>query len=267
MRVLSYNIRLGLESSLGAVGELIASARADLVGLQEIGRGWVMGEPGDQLARLGELTGLDHRVLGAALTIDPSEDLWTEDATGLPEHSLRALTTPGPQVRWPSQGGAHFGVGLLSRWPLSDVRLIRLPRLKDEQRVLLMVRVAASEGPLLAAVTHLSIHEDDRLAQTEVLASLLRKEEGPLLLMGDLNDSPHSACLERLRGAGLSDAFPCSDIHGSGSTYPSQRPLLRIDYLLVGGGIEARSCLTLPCQASDHLPLLTELCSGSRSSP
>lgn len=260
MRFLTYNIRLGLESSLRRVGEVLAEGDADLIGLQEVGRDWIMGAPGDQLAVLGRMLGLPHRVYAPALRIHPRLHPWTTQNTGLPPRALRLLATPGPLVRPPGPRIAWYGLGLLSRWPVLEHTVIPLPREKDEQRVLLLARLATSRGPLLVGVTHLAVQQEERLEQARVLASLLRAQDDvPLVLLGDLNDAPGSPTLRRIVAGDLvQDSFLAAGQGGEGATFPARRPLVRLDYALFGRGLRPRSCLALQAIASDHLPVLAE---------
>jgi endonuclease/exonuclease/phosphatase family metal-dependent hydrolase len=89
-----------------------------------------------------------------------------------------------------------FGLALLSRFPLGQVRRVPLPGpealLFDRERrvggfVGLVAEVQAPETPFTAVVTHLDVHGGpaDRLAQMQTL--LAAAPPGPAILCGDLN--------------------------------------------------------------------------------
>ena len=232
LSLMTYNIRLGIESSLAEVGFCAAAGGSpDLLALQEVGVRWQMGEPVDQPAVLAEQLGLPYSAFAGALT---------------------------------DRSGGRFGVALLSRWPLLSVDVALLPRLEDEQRVLLHVLVD-SEPRIHVFNTHLSIHAPERLLQARRLAETLAHVRGPTLVMGDFNDLPGSEVHETIRagvdqgpGAGqaLVDLF---DAKGEGAplTFSVREPNRRIDYLMCGGGLRPLSArVRCEAEASDHFPLI-----------
>jgi len=260
VRLLTFNIRLGVESSLQALAAAIVATGADLVGLQELGRRWVMGPPGDQLATLARLTGLPHTAWGEALRLLPPPALATPEATGLPAASLGFLTREGPRVRAASPEGSGFGVGLLSRWPLVGApRITRLRREDDEQRVLLAADVEAPGGVLAVAVTHLSVCSRDRALQARQLAAQVAHGTAPFALLGDLNDKPDSEVLGTLKGAGLIDGAASCPEPVVAATFPARAPRHRLDYVLVSEHLTPLRACVPASVASDHRPLWVEL--------
>ncbi|MBU0552415.1 endonuclease/exonuclease/phosphatase family protein [Myxococcota bacterium] len=226
MRLMTYNIRLGIETRLADVAEAIRVAGTpDLLALQEIGVRWRMGERVDQPAALAEALGLPYHAFAGALTDD--------------------------------QGG-QFGIALLSRAPLSQIQIERLPLEADEQRVLLSAYVEAPT-PFYAFNTHLSIKAPERLRQAQRLAARLREAAGPLILLGDLNDAPDSAPLRALKAVeGLADGF---DVAGEGGalTFSVAAPAQRLDYALSRGPRCRRAYVEYAARASDHFPLVAEM--------
>ena len=227
---LSFNLKVGVDSSPAALAADLARIQAargglDLCSLQEVGRGWRMGAPIHQSAYLASSLGHEGVAFAPALT----DDL-----------------------------GGQFGVAATAAWGLRDLRQDLLPRERDEQRTLLRCSVAPPSwggARVRVLVTHLSVEPAERLAQAQYIAAEAAAEEGPLLLLGDLNDLPGSAPLEALAAAGLRD--PWEELHPGdlGYTFSVKRPNRRIDYLLYRG---------LRCDAvereewsvsSDHLPL------------
>lgn len=222
LRLMTYNVRVGVESSLAEVAAAVRAAGVpDLLAFQEIGVRWNMGEPVDQPRVLADALGLPHVTFAGALVDD--------------------------------QGG-EFGVALASRWPLDAIEVTPLPRDTDEQRVLLRCRVAAPT-PLTAFVTHLSIHAHERLAQAVEVGAAAAAVDGPLVVMGDLNDRPGTPPIEAARG----DLIDCFDARGEGppETFSVVDPHRRIDYLFVGGGLvpHGPARVVRAARASDHFPL------------
>lgn len=223
LRLMTYNIRVGIETSLAAVAEAVRAAGVpDVLAFQEIGVDWNMGEPVDQPAVLAARLGLAHHAFGGALT----------DASG-----------------------GRFGVAVAARWPLQDVAVEPLPREADEQRVILSATLA-SPTPVRLLVTHLSVKAPERLLQARRLGERVAAGDGPVVVMGDLNDLPGSPVVEAARGS-LRDCFDaCGE--GPAVTFSVQDPHRRIDYVFVGGGLEPAppAYVVRDALASDHFPLL-----------
>lgn len=100
-----------------------------------------------------------------------------------------------------------------------------------------------------------------RNEQLAAAARVLATEEGPKLLVGDLNATPWSPYFLRLvRDAGVID--PRRQGFGRVPTWPAQVPsLLRIpiDHILAGGGLEVVRLSAGGKIGSDHLPLIADL--------
>lgn len=228
--LMTYNIRLGVESSLAAVADAILAAGVpDVLALQEVGDRWHMGERCDQARVIAERIGLPHAVFAGALV----------DADG-----------------------GRYGIALAARHPLRDVTIERLHRAEDEQRVLLEATVDSPEhGPITALATHLSIAADERLVQARAVGAraAAAAARGPVVLLGDLNDRPGTAVIAAARGP-LVDCFEACG-HGPIETFSVAAPTLRIDHAFCGGGLEP----TTPCRvvrearASDHFPLIARV--------
>jgi endonuclease/exonuclease/phosphatase family metal-dependent hydrolase len=104
-----------------------------------------------------------------------------------------------PQAPIPDPGPAWFGLALLSRWSLADVRRVVLPSpsdlLFDRERkagafVALTARVLHPRRPFTACVVHLDVHGSPqvRAAQMRALLRALDADStGPVILSGDLN--------------------------------------------------------------------------------
>lgn len=229
MRVLTYNIRLGLDSSLERISEVIRTLEGDLVCLQEVGRYWEMGEPVDMRSVLSDATGLPHAMFAPAI----------------------------------QRGQAQYGIALLSRYPLGLFERIPLPRRTDEPRVLLGCTVRADAGNLIVLTSHFSVAPEDRPDQFHALTRWVLTLRGrhplPMVVAGDFNASPDESGLgaalgwTRLRPAHLL-------LYGeSPPTYPTDAPALAIDHILVGRDVRVEAGEVAHLTGSDHLPVWAEI--------
>jgi endonuclease/exonuclease/phosphatase family metal-dependent hydrolase len=114
----------------------------------------------------------------------------------------------------------------------------------EEPRALLR----AESGGVTFICTHLSLDEGARELQTEALAGVVREVEGPVVLLGDLNQGRSS--LRPLLAAGLRPG------PGRPRTHSSTLPWHQIDWVLAGGGAEIVAQWALGSRASDHRPLV-----------
>jgi len=91
-----------------------------------------------------------------------------------------------------------FGLGILSRWPIGEVRIVELPspeRLQfDHERMIgrhvgLIVTIERPGAPFVAVSVHLEVHRTrrDRAAQMRALLPTLARETRPIVLAGDFN--------------------------------------------------------------------------------
>ena len=230
LRVLTYNIHHGEGTDgkldLPRIASLIRSTRADIVALQEVDRKVPRSGDVDQAAELGRLTGMQHAF--------------------------------GPSI---PLGGGEYGNAVLSRFPITRTTRHLLPRLDEsEQRSVLEAEIELPDGAALRLLaTHLDYRRDnrERLASVEKIEELAGKSTGsPLLLAGDLNDTPESAVLKRL-SANWSAASPAPL-----PTIPSDQPKQQIDFVLQRATMNWKvvdiRVIAEPV-ASDHRPLLVVL--------
>lgn len=117
------------------------------------------------------------------------------------------------------------------------------------------------QGRLLGVVCcHLSLDRQRRLAETDRVLEVANRLRGPVVIGGDLNETPDGPVWQRFARAGYVD-------HGSrrDRTFPADDPVKRIDALLVRGSADVlehgvpdvdRNWMAA---ASDHLPLVATL--------
>jgi endonuclease/exonuclease/phosphatase family metal-dependent hydrolase len=224
MRIMTYNIRLGIQEGLSPIGRIITEAQADLVALQEVGRNWSYGPEGDTASTLARLTGLEHMVHVPAIE---------EEHRGKP---------------------SFYGHALLSRWPIMDYSIVDLPQLADEPRRLLFSIIDSPSGYLKVLSTHLSHRDTDRPAQsTDLLDRVCNwlEEDGSHFLVGDLNADPSEPWIGELQTM-MSDA----DRSAGRLTFPANAPRLRIDYLFCREGQWSQVEVLEESTASDHRPVV-----------
>ena len=94
-----------------------------------------------------------------------------------------------------------------------------------------------------------------RTKTTELLIEKLPKDDLPLVICGDFNDTPMSYTYNQMLNAGLKDAFITAS-KGIGKTYCGRLPLLRIDYFWYNDNIKIVDYNRIKQTTSDHYPLL-----------
>ncbi len=233
--VMTYNIKLGMESDLKTVADIMGEA--DIVAVQEIAVDWFQGDPGNQPQLLSRASGLGHFRFASVLTY--SSDVEPFVARSAPTADDR----PG------------FGLGLFSRFPLGPWTRHRLPKKKDEQRCILSGTVVTPKGPISVLVTHLGAHPIDRNAQIPALLRHAQTQAVPLIALGDFNASVDEETMRQLspylRNAAGDDPHP---------TYPAHNPTDAIDHIYVTKEVEILGpAMPLPLMGSTHLPVIAKL--------
>lgn len=133
-----------------------------------------------------------------------------------------------------------IGQAVLSRKSITAVEILTFacdpndPK-DTENRVAVCVRIASGQG-LDFCVTHLSLSRRARERSVRQLAIWLWQiSNNPKILVGDLNDDPHSPTLRFLlqeASPPFADAWQIANRLESGFTFPSHQPKHRIDYIL-----------------------------------
>jgi len=146
---------------------------------------------------------------------------------------------------------AQHSNGLLSRIRPSHLTEHRLPGLPG--RGALVADFGPPDAGLRVCIVHLALGRRSRAVQLAFLGELL----GALphvILMGDMNCGCESREVRRLmRTTGLHE--PACDQ----KTFPSWRPMRRIDHILVSEGLTIRNARVLDYPLSDHLPISLEV--------
>jgi len=96
-----------------------------------------------------------------------------------------------------------------------------------------------------------------RAEEVEALALQIDAEELPVIVLGDFNDTADTWTFKRLQGD-RADAFNVAGA-GSGHTYRSDKPFVRIDFALVDKAWEVVDAAVPNVRFSDHRPLVVRL--------
>lgn len=257
VRLATFNILHGRSLRDGTVDadrltDAVKTLDADILGLQEVDRAQARSHHLDLTALAADALGATHHRFAAAVI-------------GTPGEGFRPLTHDDDGADEP-----NYGIALISRWPVRQWRIVRLPAapvrspvftpkpilIRDEPRVLLAAIVEPPwGGTLTVATTHLSFVPGWNLVQLRTVTRALRGMPGPRLLTGDLN-LPAGVTTRMTRWRSLART----------PTFPSPSPTLQLDHVLLdprdtGGLGHVISADTPDVPVSDHRPLVVRLAS------
>lgn len=201
VRVLTYNILHGANTNgnfdLDIIADLIKKTNPDLVALQEVDFKTNRVNKRDILSELAVKTGLTP-VFIKAMDYD----------------------------------GGEYGEGLLSRTSFIKTENVSLPHSpQNEPKAAGLTTLVTTTGDTIQFIaTHFDHLEagKDRLKQARTIHKLTDKLEYPAVLAGDLNDIPGSATINLLEEKWQASYDKKSAI----PTYPSNKPNIKIDYVM-----------------------------------
>lgn len=129
----------------------------------------------------------------------------------------------------PYEGGG-YGVGILSKYPLTETRTIMLPKIEGftgEDRVVALGRVSLpGKKDIWFASTHLDVSkEENRVLQTAAIVKLGESLSLPLVIGGDFNATDEKGAIQPLT------AFFTDASINKAPTIPNVNPKRRIDYI------------------------------------
>jgi len=235
---MTYNIHAG-HGDLASTANAIRILSPDMVALQEVDVHW-SDRSGfvDQVAALASALGMEARFA-------PIYSLPNRDNSGVPR---------------------QFGVALLSRHHIVTWRNDTLTRLSTQDS---SAAPAPAPGLLEAVVdlngtmvrvfnTHLDYRSDPsiRRRQAGEMVAAMRGVGEPVIVFGDLNASPDAPEIAPLREH-LRDTWPSDS--GPGYTYPADKPVKRIDYVLTSRDFQVVAANVPSSDASDHRPVVVDL--------
>ncbi|GAA4729342.1 endonuclease/exonuclease/phosphatase family protein [Flavisolibacter ginsenosidimutans] len=129
-------------------------------------------------------------------------------------------------------GGGEYGVAILSKFPMENLRNISLPtddNTKGEHRTLAMATIVLPHNKkFVFACTHLDAQHDDvnRQMQIKKIIEVAKDESLPVVIAGDLNALPTSDVIKQLDGV-----FTRTCVGDCPFTIPEKNPNRTIDYI------------------------------------
>ncbi|WP_176560812.1 endonuclease/exonuclease/phosphatase family protein [Mycobacterium neglectum] len=252
MRMATFNILHGRSVHDGQVHrdrlvDAIRQLDPDILALQEVD----LDQPRSGMA---DLTAV------AAAAMDAESHRFVAAISGTPGATWMAAT--GRE----QPGTAAYGIALLSRYPVDDWQVVRLPRIpmkfpmylrgpnrvqvvNEEPRAAVIARLETPVGPLTVANTHLSFVPGWNRRQMRLLIRDLRGFPGPHVLMGDLNMAPSR--VGRLSGLRALGEAP---------TFPADVAETQLDHILTDDdGLQVNSCSAPRLAISDHRALVVDI--------
>lgn len=229
LRVMTYNIKYGAESGLdlGKLAGVIKESNPDVIGLQEVDDGTRRSGNKRETDELSALTGMSYRYFGANFDFD----------------------------------GGRYGLAILSKYPLSNTRTIRLDnRTKRENgyepRIAVAADVSAKNRKITFVTVHASLHESERDDNARAILSALGSNTSRAIVCGDFNETPSKDIGDMLTSAGMVDAFKEKHRWQLGFTAPANFPMKRIDFIYRGKSFGKTAHAWVPnTKASDHRPV------------
>ena len=223
IRILSFNIRHGRGMDdlvdLGRILEVISGSGAEIICLQEVDRALPRSEFVYQSEHLASELGFHHAY-----------------------HANFGLLRSG------------MGNAIITKFPIHSTWNTRLPFI-GEPRGLLQASMDVGGRPLTVFCTHWGLTPGQRRQQSRVTLSKVLATGGEIVLCGDLNASRPSVEVDSLLEMGaLTDSGP-----SAGKSYPTNYPVVKIDYVLTSRSVIVVGSELLSSDASDHLPLLVSL--------
>lgn len=158
--------------------------------------------------------------------------------------------------------GGEYGVAILSKFPMSDQKIDKLPTVEEthgEPRTLTSAKISLPSGEdIIFGCTHLDAQHADtnRLLQIQKIVSLAKEWKEPAIIAGDFNDVPDSKVIQIL------DSYfqrTCSDCP---FTIPADKPDKTIDFIAFHPSESfsvSKHTVLNETTASDHRPVVAEI--------
>jgi len=227
IRVMDYNVHNGFNTAgrldLEALANIVEESGADVVGLQEVSRGWLIWGGVDMLTWLSQRLDM-------------------------------------PYVSGPTSD-AQWGNAILSRYPIVSAETFFLP--PDDVLILrgyIVAEIDVGGGTLTLIDTHFT-HRGRNYAVRELQASaLVSAWDGvsSTIIVGDMNATPDSDAMQTLSGAGLINV--AAEIGTLPIlTSPADDPSSQIDYIWASPDLGWADLEIVQTTASDHLPVVATI--------
>jgi len=246
LRVVNYNVHTGIGADgrldLEHTAQTLDALHADVIGLEEVDVHWAdRSEWRDQARALADA--LDMRVFFAPIySLDPPE-------AGAPRR--------------------EYGLAVLTDLPVVHAENHEITRLSTQGADPVPepapgfpeVVVEAGGARVHVYATHLDYRGDPSVRRAQVADTLAILDQDPegaqQVLVGDFNAGPRAGELAPL-WTRLVDSWVAAG-QGKGLTFPTQRPVKRIDYVTHSPQIRTLRAEVVHTTASDHLPVVADL--------
>jgi endonuclease/exonuclease/phosphatase family metal-dependent hydrolase len=115
------------------------------------------------------------------------------------------------------------------------------------------LRQVAGLAALTVFCTHWGLVDSERMLQAEALANLVLAAPRPVVIAGDLNETPGGAAVV--------------DLMTRTGTFTSNNPTVQLDYILHSPDLRVASFEVIRSEASDHLPVMADLVASTIPAP
>ena len=165
-----------------------------------------------------------------------------------------------------SYQGGEFGLALLSRYRIDQVKRIKVKR---SNLILLKARVHTAGQPIGVIVVHFHPTNpfDDKAVKESNTAARKREAKkafdtagrfkSPVLIMGDFNAASGSYSYNLFKEKYQDVCFKAGSLWSK--TWPAKFPITRIDYIWASRHFKILSCSTIKSNASDHRPVAAKI--------
>lgn len=234
LKIMAYNIHHANPPSkpgfidLGAIVKVIQDEDPDIVALQEIDVNTGRSGPENQAHEIALALNMNY-FFGRAIDYD----------------------------------GGQYGVAILSKFPLTEESINRLPTqpgTDGEPRILATAKITTPAGNIIRfGSTHLDAQNEatNRLLQIQEILNLAEDEELPFIIAGDFNAIPDSEVIAKL------DSYFKRTCNACPFTSSAQNPVRAIDFIAYHHPSDKFSVVNHEVidesYASDHLPIVAEI--------
>jgi endonuclease/exonuclease/phosphatase family metal-dependent hydrolase len=158
--------------------------------------------------------------------------------------------------------GGDYGVAILSKYPLSETKIHRLPTVegtKGEPRVMATAKITLKNGmEIRFASTHLDAGKNlvNREKQIAEILAISSSETLPLIIAGDFNAPEGSSVIKKMDEMFTRTCQECAP------TFPVVKPRTAIDFIAFSNSSKFKVISHTVVQehyASDHLPIVALL--------
>ena len=139
------------------------------------------------------------------------QSAYLASSLSMQHHFAPARTEPAP-----------FGNTVLSRYPVLKTDVIHLPRKGTaEDRSAAVAEVLIDDEHLTFVSVHLGLSGEERLEHAAIIVDYLTQKDGPIILVGDLNEQPGGAAYQKISAVFADAAAQCGREH---PTFPYHSP-------------------------------------------